>query len=246
MAAGLIYLGMVDSLPYSATVGTNPANVIATYYKTIDTARNLYDVNGVALNMTWNGFMVASAISSVFVLDAQNQTHTIKWNGADPLPIEPTSPTIGGNNGVGSGLLGSPQSVIAAATSDTQIVVLWSAVTAATFYTVEKSEDNTTWAVIDNTVAVTSTIKMLTAEKKYYFRVIAHNTTLNSIASTVVNATTLKAGQTAPAPEQPKASLGSGNGNGLLSTIPKWAYYVGGGVLVVVVVLVIVLISKKQ
>ena len=95
----LTFLAKVDTVPSSATVPTNTANLKDCYYKTEDTAKNLYDSTGLFLNKTWSGLSfggISSTFTAIVVRGVgtdYSNTYTVSgWDGTKPLPPDPTPP----------------------------------------------------------------------------------------------------------------------------------------------------------
>ena len=86
----------------------------------------------------------------------------------------------------------APTNVVATATSDTTVVLTWTAVEGAESYNVYFHQSETSIATV---TATEYTVKDLTAETEYSFVVTASNTAGESAISDVVKVTTLKAGE---------------------------------------------------
>lgn len=81
-----------------------------------------------------------------------------------------------------------------AAASDTQLNLAWTNVLGETNYVIQRSDDGSTnWTTIVSPAVnvVTASNTGLTADTRYYYRVIAHNASGDSAASAVVNGRTL-------------------------------------------------------
>jgi subtilase family serine protease len=97
----------------------------------------------------------------------------------------------------------APQNVTASAVSASQINLTWSNVTGATGYRIDRSTDGATWTTIGNVASGVTSFSStgLSAGTKYYYRVLAANSSGTSAASSVASATTSAASTSGvPAP----------------------------------------------
>jgi hypothetical protein len=70
-----------------------------------------------------------------------------------------------------------------------QMAIAWPAVTGATTYTVERSNDNATWTTVStNQAGLTYTDNNVTPVQKYYYRVTAYNPTVPGVPATIAAA----------------------------------------------------------
>jgi len=87
--------------------------------------------------------------------------------------------------------LATPTGLNANVVSSSRINLTWNAVVGATSYTVQRSTNGTTWTTLSTTVVGTSYASTsLATNTKYYYQVMATNSSNTSAYSTNVNATT--------------------------------------------------------
>ena len=140
---------------------------------------------------TWN--TLATQAGTTYAHTALSADTTYRYQvtaidaSGDSLPSTPVS---------GTTTLAAPAAFTATPVSATAVALSWTAVQDATTYKLERSPDHTTWTALTPSQALTSssvsyTDTTVSAGNTYSYRISSINAGGSSVASTVVNATTL-------------------------------------------------------
>ena len=139
-------------------------------------------------NTTWTGIVTQAGTSYSNTGLTASTTYYYRVDATNSAGSSAFSSSV--NATTSPAIPATPTGLAAAATSSTAINISWDAMAGASSYSLERSPDDATWAVIASPSTTSYSNTGLTPSTTYYYRVASTNSAGTSAYSTSVNAAT--------------------------------------------------------